>query len=147
MVAAPPPPPQEPPPPPPSLPPLERQAPAVAAVVDAFAQQAHAAQPGTRTAEEAQQQPPAQRSVPQSALEAQGSPGGCSAHAPVNGVHAEQLARAAAGAQQKPARHGPVAQAASSAQGAPGGLGAGVFDSEGGGGRGVAEAAALCGAV
>ena len=115
----------------------------MAAVVDAFAQHAHAEQSGARTAEEAQQQPPAQRSVPQSALEAQGSPGGCSAHAPVKGVHAVQLARAAAGAQQKPARHGPVAQAASSAQGSPGGLGAGIFD----GGRGAAEAAVVCVAV
>ncbi len=122
------------------------QAPAVAAVVDALAQQPHAAQPGTINAETAQQQPPRQRLVPQSALKAQGSPGGSSAHAPVKGVQAEQLARAAAGEQQKPARQRPAAQAASSAQGAPGGWGVEAFDGEGegGGGRGAVGAAAVC---
>ncbi len=121
-------------------PPCATHAPAVAAVVDALAQQPHAAQPGASSAEAAQQQPPAQRLVPQSAAEAQGSPGGCSAHAPVKGVHAEQLARAAAGAQQKPPRHGPAAQAVSSAQDAPGGCGAGDASGTGeSGGEGEGE--------
>ena len=81
-------PPLPPPPPPPAT-----QVPAVSNEVLALAQHAHAAQPGTNSAEAEQQQPPAQRLVPQSAAEAQGSPGGCSAHAPVKGVQVEQLAR------------------------------------------------------
>ena len=137
-------PPLPPPPPPPAT-----QVPAVSNEVLALAQHAHAAQPGTNSAEAEQQQPPAQRLVPQSAAEAQGSPGGCSAHALVKGVQVEQLARAAAGEQQKPARQRPAAQAASSAQGAPGGWGAEalVGNCEGGGGKDAAAEAAVVSAA
>ncbi len=51
------------------------QAPAVAGVVEALAQQAQAEQLGASGAEAAQQQPPRQRLEAQSKLEAQASPG------------------------------------------------------------------------
>jgi hypothetical protein len=99
------------------------QAPALAAVVDAFAQQPHAVQPGASSVEAAQQQPPAHRLVPQSAAEAQGSPGEKRTHEPVPGRQAAQPSAAAVALQQKPPRHAPAAHAweAEGAQGAPGG--------------------------
>jgi len=80
-------------------------------------------QPGASSAEEAQQQPPAQRLVPQAELEAQGSPGEKRTQAPVPGRHAAQPSATAVALQQKPARHAPAAHAweAEGAQGAPGG--------------------------
>ena len=85
-----------------------------------MAQHAHAVQPGTSSAEEAQQQPPAHKLVPQSALVAQASPGGSSVHAPVRRAQAEHPARAAAGEQQKPPRHAPEEQLEAAAQEEPG---------------------------
>ena len=92
-------------------------------MVDALAQHAHAEQPGASSAEAAQQQPPAQRLVPQSAAEAQGSPGEKWTQAPVPGRHAAQPSAVAAAPQQKPARHAPEAHACAAvgAQDAPGG--------------------------
>ena len=114
----------------PLSPPCATHAPALAAVVDALAQQPHAAQPpGARSAEEAQQQPPAQRLVPQSASEAQGSPGDRGTHAPEPGRHAVQPSAAAAALQQKPARQAPKAHVEEGPAGAqcdPGGKRAGV---------------------
>ena len=80
-------------------------------------------QPGASSAEEAQQQPPAQRLVPQAELEAQGSPGEKRTQAPVPGRHAAQPSATAVALQQKPARHAPAAQVwgVEAAQGAPGG--------------------------
>jgi hypothetical protein len=97
----------------------------VAAVVEAFAQHAHAAQPGARSAEEAQQQPLAQTLVPQSASEAHASPGEPSRQSPKGGVQEAQPCRAALGAQQKPPRHARVEQKVEALQGAPGGSGPG----------------------
>ncbi len=107
-----------PPPPPPAT-----HTPAVSGVVDALAQHAHAVQPGAISAEEAQQQPPAHRLVPQAALEAQGSPGEKRTQAPVPGRHAAQPSATAVALQQKPPRHAPAAHAcgAEGPQGAPGG--------------------------
>jgi hypothetical protein len=100
----------------------------VVAVVDALAQHAHAEQPGANNAEEAQQQPPAQRLVPQSAAEAQGSPGEKRTHEPVPGRQAAQPSAAAAALQQKPPRHAPAAHVCGTegAQGAPGGCSGGA---------------------
>lgn len=98
--------------------------PAVAAVVDTLAQHAHAVQPGTCSADAAQQQLPAQKFVPQSAAESQGSPGENKTQEPVPGRHAAQPNAAAAALQQNPERHSPVAHAGveePGAQGAPGG--------------------------
>ena len=110
----------------------------MAAVVDALAQQPHAVQPlGARSAEEAQQQPPAHMLVPQSASEAQGSPGDRGTHAPEPGRHAAQPSAAAAAPQQKPARQAPEAHgedAPAGAQGDPGGRRTGA-------GAGLSEAA------
>jgi len=100
-------------------------APAVAAVVDALAQHSHAAQPGVSSAEEAQQQPPPQRFVPQSAFEAHASPGELSMQAPASRVQEAQPCRAALGEQQKPPRHARVEQKEEELQGAPGGSGPG----------------------
>ena len=108
-------------PPPPAPPAAATQAPAVAAGVDALAQHAHAAQPGASSAEAAQQQPPAQRLVPQSAAEAQASPGENSAHAPVPAAQAAHPARKAFGEQQKPPRPAPEKQDALSDTAQPSG--------------------------
>ena len=80
-------------------------------------------QPGASSAEEAQQQPPAHRLVPQAALEAQGSPGEKRTQAPVPGRHAAQPSATAVALQQKLPRHASAAQVcgAEGAQGAPGG--------------------------
>lgn len=98
----------------------------MAAVVDALDQHWHATQPGTTAA--AQQQPCAHKLVPQSAAEAQASPGEKRAHAPVPGAHARQPSAAAAALQQKPAWQGPMEQlrGAPGVQGAPGGSGGAV---------------------
>jgi hypothetical protein len=72
----------------------------VAAVVDVLVQHAHAVQPGASSADAAQQQPPAQRLVPQSALDAQGSPGEKVSHVPEPGLHARQPSAVAAALQQ-----------------------------------------------
>ena len=76
------------------------QAPAVAAVVEGEAQHAQEAQPAASSAEEEQQQPPRHWLVPQSALEAQGSPGELSTQVPVPGLHEVQPCRAAFAEQQ-----------------------------------------------
>ena len=105
-------------------------------MVDAFAQQPHAVQPGASSAEAAQQQPPAQRLLPQSAAEAHGSPGEKRTHEPVPGRQAAQPSAAAVALQQKPPRHAPAAHAAcGGAQGDPGGRRARV-------GEGLSEGAA-----
>jgi hypothetical protein len=75
-------------------------APAVAVVVEGADQHAQEAQPAARSAEEAQQQPPRHWLVPQSALEAQGSPGELRTQVPVPGWHAVQPCRAALAVQQ-----------------------------------------------
>ena len=110
-----------------------RQAPAVGAVVEALDKQRQEVQPGVSSAEEAQQQPPAHRLVPQSALEAQGSPGENSTHAPVPGRHAVQPNEVAAALQQKPPRQAPVAHAVGDEgeQGAPGVRGEGMLEGDG----------------
>ncbi len=79
---------------------VELQPPAVAAVVDAEERHRHAEQPAVCTADDEQQQPPRQRFVPQSALDAHSSPGDRSAHAPVMKVHVEQPRAAAVALQQ-----------------------------------------------
>ena len=108
-------------------------APALAAVVDALAQQPHAVQPpGARSAEEAQQQPPAHRLVPQSALEVQVSPGDRGTHAPEPGRHAVQPSAAAAVLQQNPERHA-HAVGEVVVQGAPGGRAVDALDGDGDG--------------
>jgi len=66
------------------------QTPAVAAVVEGEDQHVQEAQPPVFSAEEAQQQPPRHWLVPQSALEAQGSPGELSTQVPAPKWHAEQ---------------------------------------------------------
>ena len=101
------------------------QAPAVVAVVAALAQHAHAPQPGVSSAEEAQQQAPRHRLVPQSAAEAQASPGELSRQEPNAGEQVAQPCRAALGEQQKPPRHAKEAQKEEELQGAPGGSGPG----------------------
>jgi len=96
------------------------QVPAVARVVEAFAQHAQAAQPPrVATTEEAQQQPPLHLSLLQSKSEAQPSPGELSTHAPLSRAHAEHLSAAAAGRQQKPPAQLPLAHSLCAAQGAP----------------------------
>jgi hypothetical protein len=78
----------------------ELQVPAVAAVVDAADQQAQDAQPSVCSAEEAQQQPPAHKLVPQSALAAQASPGELSWQEPKGGVQVAQPSSFAVALQQ-----------------------------------------------
>ena len=99
---------------------VELQAPAVAAVVEALAQHAQEAQPRVCSAGAAQQQPPRHRLVPQSAGEAQASPGELSRQVPVLARQVAQPARAALGEQQKPPRQAEEAQEALEVQGAPG---------------------------
>ena len=96
------------------------QAPALSAVVLALDQQLHAEQPATSSAEEAQQQPPRHRLVPQSAAEAQLSPGELRTQVPVPKWHAPQPCRTAFRVQQKEPRQAPEAQLAFNAQGVPG---------------------------
>ena len=93
--------------------------PAVAAVVLASLQHTQRVQvPGALEA--LQQQPPAQRSAPQSKFEAQGSPGMARMHAPECSAHCEQPARAAEARQQCPPRHALAAPHAESEEhGAP----------------------------
>jgi hypothetical protein len=78
----------------------DAHAPAVAAVVDALAQHWHAAQPTVCTAGAAQQQPPRHTLVPQSAADAQGSPGEPRKQPPIWGAQLEQPSRAAVEEQQ-----------------------------------------------
>jgi hypothetical protein len=96
------------------------QAPAFAAVVVALDQQLHAEQPATSSAEEAQQQPPRHRLVPQSAAEAHSSPGELRTQVPVLKWHAPQPCRTAFWVQQLEPRQAPEAQLALEAQGSPG---------------------------
>lgn len=96
--------------------------PAVAAAVDALAQQRHAVQPMTCTADAAQQQPPRQVLVPQSAAEAQGSPGEKRVQTPEPGAQETQPAAAAAALQQKPPKQAPETQEELDTQAAPGGI-------------------------
>lgn len=77
-----------------------RHRPALAAVVLALDRQAQAGQPGTSSAEEAQQQEPRHRLVPQSMLAAQASPGKLARQAPVRGEQARQPRRRAVAEQQ-----------------------------------------------
>ena len=85
------------------------QAPAVAAVVDALAQQPQAAQP-TGDTPAVQQQPPRHRWEAQSKLEAHASPAVKRWHEPMPTSQARQPALTALGAQQKPPRQAPEAQ-------------------------------------
>ena len=78
----------------------EPQEPAVAAEVEALAQHVQAVQPSVCTAELAQQQPPRHRLVPQSAAEAQASPGEDRAQEPEPGWQPRQPSATAAALQQ-----------------------------------------------
>ncbi len=78
----------------------EVHAPAVAAVVAGEVQHAQEEQPSVCSAEEAQQQPPKHKLVPQSAFEAQASPGELRMQEPDPKLHAWQPCRAALGEQQ-----------------------------------------------
>ena len=95
-------------------------APAVDALVPPAAQQRHAVQPTVRAAAAEQQQPPRHSLVPQSAAEAQGSPGLNRAQEPVPGWQDTQPAAFAAALQQKPLRQEPEAQEALDTHAAPG---------------------------
>ena len=75
-------------------------APAVEAVVAGEVQHAQEEQPSVCSAEEAQQQPPKHKLVPQSAFEAQASPGELRMQEPDPKLHAWQPCRAALGEQQ-----------------------------------------------
>ncbi len=90
---------------------VELQAPAVVAVVDALDQQVHDVHPMVCTAEEAQQHP-RHKLVPQSAAEAQASPGELRRQAPNGGEHVTQPCRAALAEQQYPPRQAKDAQEA-----------------------------------
>ena len=78
----------------------EEQLPAVSAAVPGEDKQRQALQEGVDTAEEEQQQPPRQRLVPQSKLEAHTSPGDQRRQVPKKGRQAEQLRAAEEGEQQ-----------------------------------------------
>ena len=98
----------------------EVQAPAVEAVVEALAQQEQLAQPSVCRAEAAQQQPPRHRLVPQSAAEAQASPGELSRQVPDPKEQAAQPCFAAFTEQHTSPLHTPEAQESPVAQAAPG---------------------------
>ena len=95
------------------------QVPAVAAVVDTLAQQAHVAHVGATPA--AQQQPPAHRWEAHSEGVAQGSPRAYRRHEPVPRLHAVHPAAAAPRVQHTPPRHAAVEHWALTVQAAPGG--------------------------
>ena len=97
-------------------------APAVVALVPPIDQQRHAVQPTVCVATSAQQHRPRHKLVPQSAAEAQGSPGLNRAQEPVPGWHDKQPAAVAAALQQKPPRQEPEAQEALDTQAAPDGM-------------------------
>jgi hypothetical protein len=97
----------------------EVQLPAVTGVTPGELKHLQEVQEGLEIAAEEQQHPPRQRFVPQSKLEAQGSPGELSTQEPV-GVQAEQLRKAEELEQQKPPRQAPEAQQEEEKQEAPG---------------------------
>ena len=101
----------------------DAHAPAEAAVVAGVERHVHAVQPGAVSTEDAQQQPPRQRFVPQSNADAHASPGDASAHAPVLAVHVEHPSVTASALQHTPPRHAPEVHVSVNAQGEPGGSG------------------------
>ena len=112
--------------------------PALAAVASAAPQHLQDAQPGATSAEEAQQQPPRHKLVPQSTLLLQASPGYRHTHAPLPSAQLLQPSCTAKGEQQAPPLQEPEAHAEPKAQGAPGDA-KGVGEGEGGGAEETGE--------
>jgi hypothetical protein len=98
---------------------VEVQDPALAAVVPASPQHLQDAQPGATSAEEAQQQPPRHKLVPQSMLDPQASPGYRDTHAPLPAAQPLQPSCTAKGEQQTPPLQEPDAHAASALHAVP----------------------------
>lgn len=97
------------------------QTPAVDALVPSTDQHRHAVQPTVRAAEAEQQQPLRHSSVPQSAADAQDSPGELRRQVPVFARHVVQPCRTALGEQQKPPMQAKFAQVTLNTHAAPDG--------------------------